>query len=312
MRGQLRLGQRFAVVLRSCGANCRERNLHPRERHETGRRRPVDDPPQRTRIRRGEQFGRGLCHRPGDFPRHGSDRRGRLAALHPLPQRHDGLYHRPLRSAHHGRGFPQQPHPRPDSDERPQIDRTDGAVGRRSVRKLLVVRRQDSGRGRRTRNAGGLDRGRAAALVAGPRPLRQTLDRHRRTHRRHSGGALPHRRRHAPRRADLYVRRGRPSLVGHPQRHARHALLHQPRRLAHAGRCRGAARHAVPALYADHLLRSGGRSADFGGLRGRRHRLRPARRGLPLHGAGRGRRHDTRRHHPRIVLFQTVQNIRRR
>lgn len=71
-------------------------------------------------------------------------------------------------------------------------------------------------------------------------------------------------------------------------------------------------RHAVPALYADHLLRSGGRSADLGGLRGRRHRLRPARRGLPLHGAGRGRRHDTRRHHPRIVLFQTVKNIRRR
>ena len=75
---------------------------------------------------------------------------------------------------------------------------------------------------------------------------------------------------------------------------------------------RGAARHAVPALYADHLLRSGGRSADLGGLRGRRHRLRPARRGLPLHGAGRGHRHDTRRHHPRIVLFQTVKNIRRR
>ena len=78
-----------------------ENEIFIRERHETGRRRSVDDPPQRRGIRRGEQFGRGLCHRPGDFPRHGSDRRGRLAALHPLPQRHDGLYHRPLHP-HHG------------------------------------------------------------------------------------------------------------------------------------------------------------------------------------------------------------------
>lgn len=43
-------------------------------------------------------------------------------------------------------------------------------MGRRSVRKLLVVRRQDSGRGRRTRNAGGLDRGR-------PQPSSLVLDR---------------------------------------------------------------------------------------------------------------------------------------